>query len=291
MSGALQAVFQNQRSFGPQYMDVSTTGSPTITTDGNFKVVKFTGAGEFIVNTVGTDPTYGAAVDYLIIAGGASGGRGSGAGGGAGGVIDSTGVAVTATTYTITIGSGGARQTTNSRRGNAGLDTTAFSQTAVGGGGGGGGYNVAGQGNGGSGGSGGGAAYSSGGGSGTAGQGSDGGIWDDDPKAGQLALGGGGGAGGAGQKGVNKQTGGVGGIGRSVLITGTATYYGGGGGGSGSGASGAGGLGGGGAGNTAILTQATSGTVNTGGGGGGNIQQENSGAGGSGLVIVRYKFQ
>jgi hypothetical protein len=108
MSGALQAVFQNQRSFGFPYMDVSTTGSPTITDDGNFKVVKFTGTGEFIVNRLGDDVTDGAKVQYLVVAGGGAGGSGNGAGGGAGGFSGASGQAVTAQTYTVTVGSGGA---------------------------------------------------------------------------------------------------------------------------------------------------------------------------------------
>ena len=136
MSGALQAVFQNQRSFGPAFMDVSTTGSPTITTDGNYKVVKFTGSGSFTVNSVGTDPTYGAAVDYLVVAGGASGGRQKAAGGGAGGLIYTTGASVTATTYTIVVGAGGSLAPDNDR-GNNGVNSSGFSVSAIGGGGGG----------------------------------------------------------------------------------------------------------------------------------------------------------
>ena len=48
-------------------------------------------------------------VSYLVVAGGAGGGGAVGGGGGAGGFRTGTGLAVTAgTTYTVTVGSGGA---------------------------------------------------------------------------------------------------------------------------------------------------------------------------------------
>ena len=57
----------------------------TITTDGDYKVHTFNSSGTFTVTTLGSEGT----VEYLVIAGGASGGYGrdsrSGGGGGAGG--------------------------------------------------------------------------------------------------------------------------------------------------------------------------------------------------------------
>jgi hypothetical protein len=128
-------------------------------------------------------------------------------------------------------------------------------------------------------------------------------------------TGGGGGASEVGETGVSG-TGGAGGDGLEININGSNTYYAGGGGGinynsnSPSPTSGAGGNGGGGAGGkggwaSPAPEQAVAGTANTGGGGGGgnevsnptpnpNGGPENSqdGAnGGSGVVIIRYKFQ
>mgnify|MGYP000099942884 CR=1 FL=1 len=99
-----------------------------------------------------------------------------------------------------------------------------------------------------------------------------------------------GGGGGAGQAGgVNPPAGqGVlvikGGDGLSSAITGTSVTRAGGGGGAQSGFAGAGGTGGGGTGGT----PPTAGAVNTGGGGGGRRTAGIGGAGGSGIVILRY---
>ena len=128
-------------------------------------------------------------------------------------------------------------------------------------------------------------------------------------------TGGGGGASAVGQTGVSG-TGGAGGDGLEINITGSNTYYAGGGGGvnyngnSPSPTSGAGGNGGGGAGGKGgwanpAPEQAVAGTANLGGGGGGGNeatgpgpnpnggpQNSQDGAnGGSGVVIIRYKFQ
>ena len=87
--------------------------------------------------------------------------------------------------------------------------------------------------------------------------------------------------------------GGAGGAGATTSITGSPVAYAGGGGGSGgsSGPAGAGGAGGGGAGGPSG-NPGSAGTVNTGGGGGGGFPDPQSGgAGGSGIVVIRYKFQ
>lgn len=243
-------------------------------------------------------------VDYLVVAGGGSGGNGDttgigGGGGGAGGLRTSAGpsgggasaespLSVSAgVSYTVTVGSGGASPTVTAESGGYGLqggNSVFGSITSIGGGGGG-----QQNGNGRPGGSGGGASYSTyTGGAGTANQGYAGGNTN-----GSFSEAGGGGAGGVGQP-SSSTKGGDGGPGIQSSITGTATYYAGGGGGGGytalSTTQGLGGIGGGGAGGN--QTSGVSGTANTGGGGGGSGVGFNSGgrggAGGSGVVIIAY---
>lgn len=227
-------------------------------------------------------------VEYLVVAGGGGGGQTIGGGGGAGGVLDSTEVVTPLTSYTITVGSGGAGASGGSAATQGG--NSAFSGNTATGGGRGGNYTAAG----GAGGSGAGAggldSGSASGGSATAGQGSAGGAGG----TGRLA-GGGGGFSGAGQAGgtVGGRAG-NGGNGIDWKSLGTVRAGGGGGGTdtSPSGTPGSGGTGGGGAGNTGSGA-GTAGTTNTGGGGGGggNISGGATGAGGnggSGIVIIRY---
>lgn len=153
---------------------------------------------------------------------------------------------------------------------------------------------------GGNGGSGGGSTYNgSGAGTGVAGQGNAGGAGTSGGS--NWTGGGGGGAGSAGTNALQFYPG-YGGAGVAYSITGNLEYYGGGGGGasqnSGGGTvyKGLGGIGGGGIG-FADQTGSTVGTggngaPNTGGGGGGQADvpgSENSGHGGSGVVILRYR--
>jgi hypothetical protein len=230
--------------------------------------------------------------DVLLVAGGGSGGidagSGGNGGGGAGGLIDTSLTFISGISYPIVIGAGG-----NARSGavigDNGGNTTGFSLTAIGGGGGG----TRGSGGPASGGSGGGAGNAGSGAqtgaSGTSGQGFAGG--NQGANSGSYAAGGGGGAGGVGANGNSSANGGNGGVGVNWKSLGTF-YAGGGGGGTHTSPGTAGGIGGnGGGGNGGFDTSpaATSGTANTGGGGGGNGRVEgNSGAGGSGIVIVRY---
>ena len=246
-------------------------------------------------------------VDYLVVAGGGGGGVHNAGGGGAGGLrtsysnssflnghIESSLSLQTATNYTVTVGAG-ATSTVNAGTGNNGYNSV-FSTITSTGGGGGGQYsnppNVPGDSDGKDGGSGGGAGSVGAASSGTAGaavtspvtQGYGGGI--------SVTDYGGGGGGGASAVGNNSSgnTGGVGGAGLEVnIIGGTGNYYaGGGGGGDGDGAAGAGGTGGGGAG-AGASGNGTAGSPNTGGGGGGiGASSGTSGAGGSGVVILRY---
>ena len=99
-----------------------------------YRVHTFRGSGKFLVSSGTAD------VDYLIVAGGGGGG-GYGAGG-AGGVSEDTSgsVAVSAGTYTITVGTGGAGGTAAGDRGTSGVNSEALGVTAVVGGGGGGAY-------------------------------------------------------------------------------------------------------------------------------------------------------
>ena len=295
---------------------ITATGG-TITTSGDFKIHTFTSSGTFTVSSVG-NPLGSTTVDHLVVAGGASGGGGQnstggggGGGGGAGGYRESFpnpatgGFPVSAQAYPITIGGGGAAQSSASTIGNPGSNSVFSTITSAGGGGGGkgtGSYNGHGA-NGGSGGGGGGTdAPAFGGANGGSGntpsvsppQGNDGGS-----VSGQGTRGGGGGGGhaAAGSAGASSPTAGPGGSGTSSTITGSSVgRAGGGGGGQGNGnpggsASQGGGSGGG---TDSASGAAVAGTANTGGGGGGGGDLSSSvtgAAGGSGIVIIRYKFQ
>ena len=303
---------------------ITATGG-TVTCCGDYKIHTFTGPGTFTVCSVG-NPIGSDTVEYLVVAGGGSGGgeinNGYGAGaGGAGGYregsngsycaspLATTALPVTAQGYPITVGGGGTgvSSPTPSTGGNQGSNSVFLTITSTGGGGGGAGPAPAVAG--GNGGSGGGA-HGSGGtpfiGAGNTPavsppQGTPGGIGVASP----YAAGGGGGATQAGQAGTTSpQVGGDGGAGATSSINGTPTARAGGGGGGiyrfgpvdSSGVGGTGGIGGGGPGGPGT-GDGVAGTANTGGGGGGASSgaspcySTNSGAGGSGIVIIRYKFQ
>jgi len=63
-----------------EVFSVATGG--TITTDGDYKVHKFTSSGTFTITQLGTDEV----VEYLVVAGGGAGGGFNAGGGGAGGL-------------------------------------------------------------------------------------------------------------------------------------------------------------------------------------------------------------
>jgi hypothetical protein len=245
-------------------------------------------------------------IDYLVIAGGASGANQHGGGGGAGGLRTSYGSTsgggasaeptlslTTGTSYSLTVGDGGAGVTWVGANlaGNNGYDSVFNNITSIGGGG---GSSYATQtipSSGGSGGGGGSQAVSAQtGASGEPGQGYAGGsgFTGGTPYPG----GGGGGAGGLG----GNATTGVGGNGGdglqndiTVTTTGTGPYYAGGGGSAtyGSGTPGTGGSGIGGAGKY-TNSNGNPGNPQTGSGGGGTNGGFPSGSGGSGIVILRY---
>jgi hypothetical protein len=254
-------------------------------------------------------------IDFLVVAGGGSGGSNSTAGGGAGGLrstIGNTGGGGsleskiklnTGEDYLTSVGAGGPSVSANVTFGINGSASFIASIVSIGGGGGAKiGNNIAGR----DGGSGGGGCFQGAGGTGFTNQGYAGGAGgDNDNHAGS----GGGGAGAVGVKtvhaaGANDATGGAGGAGViSNIITaseattasvgevsGSDVYYAGGGAGGGYYASSAasGGIGGGGD-SAATGGAGGNGTANTGGGGsGGGSNSFASGAGGSGVIIVKY---
>ena len=222
-------------------------------------------------------------------------------------------ITVTATAFPITVGGGGAAAVSkpcSSRTCGVSGSNSQFSTIIGAGGGGGGKFNTVGI-NGGSGGGGGGRGSFAGG-SGntppvTPAQGSNGGVSSPLPAPGSCgsndrgAGGGGATAVGGNAGGAPPSASGNGGNGATTCISGTPTAYAGGGGGGkdgGSGATGTGGTGGGAAGATDCNAPGPGGAVNTGGGGGGAGTAVPGGgtagcatAGGSGVVIIRYKFQ
>ena len=228
-------------------------------------------------------------MDFMVVAGGGSGGfssstwNGAGGGGGlrtsygslsGGGSFPEGKVILNAGTYTVTVGAGGfSNSGAVSENGNNSSIAGPFLSTITSTGGGGGGCvltSPAGTGR--SGGSGGGGVQSRLGASGTANQGFSGGSTNNN-----SAAGGGGGAGAAGANSTSTSAGGAGGDGLQVSISGTATYYAGGAGGYNNAAPG---LGGGG------RTSSRQGGVNTGGGGAGGPGSADV-SGGSGIVILR----
>jgi len=269
------------------------TGGDTIMTDGTYWYHTFLSSGTFT-------PQKSLTCDYLVVAGGGGGGGNAAGGGGAGGLrstVTATGgggsletaLSLGTSAYTVTVGAGGAGSTGNTSAGANGSNSVFATITSTGGGGGGAYDSVAGI-TGGSGGGGGarGASGTTSAGSGTANQGYAGGAGTY-PDGTYFYAGGGGGAGAVGGT-SSTATGASGGNGVATSISGSSvTYAGGGGAGVGAtGTVGAGGSGGGGAGgkyNRAVVP--TNGTANLGGGGGGGSPQP-GGAGGSGIVIVRY---
>ena len=290
----------------------NVTGSPfiiasggTVTTCGNCKIHTFTGPGTFCVSSISTNCAAENTVSYLVVAGGGSGAPNSpsgveGGGAGAGGYREVKSpltpytaspldgypsapnrVTVTATSFPITVGAGGSAAPAGTNAGNNGSNSV-FSTITSAGGGFGRSSTCAG---GGPGGSGGGGGHLTGGGNGNTPpvsppQGQDGSSGATSPNRG----GGGGGAGAAAS--TPPSQGGNGGNGVATSITGSSVTRAGGGGGANThpNPDGTGGTGGGG------NAPAGAGTVNTGGGGGGGLS-EAGGAGGSGIVVIRYKFQ
>jgi hypothetical protein len=308
---------------------VATGG--TITTCGNCKIHTFTGPGTFTVCAVAVCSSNNIVSYVVVAGGGAAGHCTSGGGGAGGFrevanpitpytasplngyCTPANRVTITATAYPIVVGAGGAGNTAPSNP----APTQNGSSSSFGGiiSAGGGGSKNADNAVGGSGGSGGGGGFVFPGslvpspdafkGIGNTppvspSQGNPGGVGYNayspfSPAS--LMTGGGGGAGAAGQNGGPSGAGGIisggGGNGVSSSITGSSVARAGGGAGGvkGGGSVSPAGTGGGG-GTGTVPTAGTSGAVNTGGGAGGQSDSLSvSGSGGSGIVVIRYKFQ
>jgi len=239
---------------------VEATGG-TVTTDGDYKVHTFNTSGNFEVLSGSGD------IEYLLVGGGGAGGWVLGGGGGAGELISDI-ESITVGVFPVIIGAGGAGVADGS--GGNGSNSTFNGHTALGGGGG-GTANKDGKNGGSGGGAGGNLAMIGGTSIAVEGVGHNGGY---------TSFGAGAGGGGAATQGIDNNSSGantptLGGDGLSINITGAAVEYakGGQGGGLSSGQGGAG-------------------VANRGDGGSGCIVTETSGfAGGSGVCIIRYKFQ
>jgi|21_taG_2_1085346.scaffolds.fasta_scaffold14520_2 hypothetical protein len=256
---------------------ITATGGNSVATVGNCKIHTFTGPGTFCVSAISSEAPENV-VSYLVIAGGGSascGGRGGG--GGAGGLREvktpltpytaspldgyptsPNRVTITATGFPITVGAGG-----NSATGGNSI----FSTITSAGGGRGGTYINGPGGNGGSGG--GGSTPGAAGGTGNTppvspAQGTNGAA------GGPSRGGGGGGAGGAGGTGPSSAD--NGGASVTSSITNASVVY------------GAGGRG------SETSDPANDGATNT-GAGGCRSNPGTVGKGGSGIVVIRYKFQ
>ena len=103
---AVELVFDDVLSdYGPIYTE--GTGG-TVTTSGDYKIHTFNSTSNFVVSQVSNQSH---TVEYLVVAGGASGGTGcAGGGGGAGGYRtnypspDTGGTTITAQTYPVSVG-------------------------------------------------------------------------------------------------------------------------------------------------------------------------------------------
>ena len=279
--------------------DYIVASGGTETTSGDYKIHTFNADANFVVTTAPTPGNNN--VSYIAVGGGGGAGCNIGGGGGAGGFregtlstdpyapakspLASTPLSVSAsTTYPISVGAGGAGGSPGA--GASGANSIFSTITSAGGGGGGVFPGTSGT----NGGSGGGAGRGGSAGSGNTPpvsppQGNGGGPSPSGVGFPQLGGGGGGGATASGSGG-SSSAGGNGGAGATTSISATPTAYAGGGGaGTYTGSSGGtGGTGGGASGGPAGPTR--NGTANTGGGASGN-----SGTGGSGVVIIRYKYQ
>jgi hypothetical protein len=296
---------------------ITATGG-TISCCGDYKIHTFTSDGTFCVSA-GAGSL--AKVDYLIIAGGGGGGYSNAGAGGAGGYRESkcattsgcwTASPIASATslgpftpgaYPVVVGGGGAAGPSPYGPGGVGQpgSNSVFSSiTSTGGGGGGGGaFPLANPGmqggpggSGGGGSSGGGVAYNQAGGTGNTPPTSPAQGFPGGQSSGPTGRGAGGGGGaltaGESMGPASANGGGNGGSGATSSINATPTARaGGGGGGANNSTAGNGGAGGGGAGGGPPGTPGTAGTVNTGGGAG----AKKGAAGGSGIVIIRYKYQ
>jgi hypothetical protein len=299
--------FGRQCPIYPQQPPVGGTITDATIGGQAYRIHAFTATGN---NKFYVTLNFSSTIDVLLVAGGGGGGgvtvNGASGGGGAGGlVLDLNRTITPGTIYTIVVGDGGAAGGNALVNGGNGGNTTGFGLTAKGGGGGGGSSDVstwlAGSAGGSGGGGGGGDTNPNGAGGASTQPGTNSGVTTDAGFAGGASASSsgdcGGGGGGAGEVGDTFQGSTVGngyniqggdGLDMSSYFTtafGDSGYFAGGGGAfaRNDNIPRAGGLGGGGAGGS-------SGTANTGGGGGGRDAGVSAGAGGSGIVLVRYRI-
>jgi hypothetical protein len=299
------AITINQNSLNFQGF---TSPNPEYNTSGQTVSIVYSGSTQGWIPTSDDDvsletPQFSGVTDFLVIAGGGSGGfgqaggesaSGGGAGGyrnsynsessGGGGSAESSLTLTQGETYTITVGAGASASPRNGPQNNgnnSSISGTGITTITSDGGGAGGQYTNTKDGQ--NGGSGGGGYTNSSAGSGTANQGYDGGTTGT-----STGGSGGGGAGSVGSNGASS-TGGNGGSAVASTITGSSISRAGGGAGSSyNGTGGTPGTGGGTAGSGDSV--GGNGTANTGGGGGaGSAANTDSsgGAGGKGVVILR----
>jgi hypothetical protein len=115
---------------GSQNIQFIVATGGTITYSGGRTIHTFTSSGTFNV----IDASLGATVEALVVAGGGGGGAYSGGGGGAGGLLYDAAKSISISAYTITVGSGGVKPTSNSGGNTNGNNSVFDSLTAVGGG-------------------------------------------------------------------------------------------------------------------------------------------------------------
>jgi len=297
-------VYYNNTWINMQYLGIVTATGGTVTPVGNYKIHTFLVSASFVVS----EAPVGATIEVLTVAGGGGGSSRHAGGGGAGGFRYNSTFPVVVGTYGITVGGGGAGTggVAQARAGDGTISEIYLLTSGTGtglqsaGGGGAGGT----PGSGGSGAGGFGAGASGNVPSVSPVQGYDGGAGAYSSGEASFVGGGGGGAGGRGGNGIANGTPGSGGIGAINPIVGSTrgelslgNYYlaggGGGGGNASAGITAPGGLGGGGAGGA--YGDGVMGTANTGGGGGSGGFSGSSNyygqSGGSGIVIIRYRYQ
>ena len=324
--GWLFTVESNVANLTSKY--VTATGG-TVTTSGNDKIHTFTGDSNFVVSDAGNAGGSNK-VSYFVLGGGGGGGApqssNRGGGGGGGGfregkapafnshtsspspIVAPDGLAVPAATYPITVGGGGGGgtgqpNTANPNQIGANGSASVFSTITSAGGGGGGGGSPPGTGavfpgqpgaNGGGGGGGGTGpgTCARGGGAGNTppvspAQGQKGGAGGLHPSNSGPPDNAGGGGGGISERGGSTRApagGGNGGDGATTEITASSVAYGGGGAGIGSGSDGSAASGG--------IAAGSNGTANRGMGGPPGSAPAGAGKnGGSGIVVIRYKYQ
>jgi hypothetical protein len=125
-------VYINGAWFSAMYVGYTVATGGTVTTSGDYKIHTFTSSSAFTVNSA----PIGATAEVLMVGGGGAGGSYCGGGGG-GEVIYSTSVNLISNAYSIVIGAGASPSSTGSSDiQTSGSPTTAFGETAKPGGGG-----------------------------------------------------------------------------------------------------------------------------------------------------------